>query len=75
MECLAASVVSAAGAARRAALAALRAGLPWRSRRFLAGEGGDQIAAGEVGAGVALPGRTAAQLGGRKALLAQFGEK
>ena len=45
-----------------------------RGGRVLAGEGGDQVAAGDVRLLIALPGRATAQLGGRKPLFAGLGE-
>ena len=45
-----------------------------RRRRVLAGKRRNQIAAGEIGAAVALPLRTAAQLGGRKILVPNLRE-
>ena len=50
------------------------AGLGGSGRWLLAGEGGDQIAAGKIRTAVALPGRTAAQLGGCRALISGLGE-
>ena len=55
---------------RRAAARLAFAGLGGRGRRVLAGEGGDQVAGGNLGPGVTLPGGTAAELGGGKTLFA-----